>query len=363
MTPTPSAMDKERFHSQKLAVLAHLQSGMTLTQEQSKEMYSIMRLASRVDELRRERWNVITTMIPAGESGPCVAEYSLPSDKPRIESRFLPVVKECIPDELKALPRWVLWRAANRNCKTTKVPYSLDGQKAKSNDPRTWSDFDDVIAEYEAGRADGIGFNFSEDDDILGVDLDKCVGEDGLIVPQALKIVESLDSFTEYSVSGMGLHVICRAPLERGVRNGPVEVYPFGRYFTVTGHVFDERSELKESGAAVKALVNLLKPPKKRSSQRTGGGSYVCNDDLVEKARNAANGPKFRRLFDGGDTSEYASHSEADLALLSILMFWCNQDEDRADILFRQSALCRDKWTERSDYRQRCFEFLRGRGD
>lgn len=359
----PTAEDRERFRTQNLAVLAHLQAGETLTQDGARELYSIMRLAARTSELRREGWNIVTTMIPAGENGACVAEYSLPSDKPRIESRFLPVVKECIPEELKTLPRWVLWRAANRNGKITKVPYSIDGLKAKSNDPRTWSDFDDVIAEYEAGRADGIGFNFSEEDEIVGVDLDKCVGEDGLIVPQALKIVESLDSFTEYSVSGKGLHVICRAPLEKGLRNGPVEIYPFGRYFTVTGHVLDERSELKESASAVKALVNLLKPPKKRSSQRTGGGSYVCNDALVEKARNVANGSKFRRLFDDGDISEYASHSEADIALLAILLFWCSGDEDRADILFRQSALCRDKWEDRADYRQRCFEFLRGRGD
>ena len=362
MTPTPSATDRERFHSQKLAVLAHLQAGKRLTQEQSKEMYSIMRLASRIDELRREGWNIVTAMIPAGENGACVAEYSLPADKPRIERRFLPVVKEGIPDELKTLPRWVLWRAANRNGKTTKIPYSLDGQKAKSNDPRTWTTFDAAYAEYEAGRADGIGFNFSEDDDIVGIDLDKCVDESGAIVPQALKIVESLDSFTEYSVSGKGLHVICRAPLEKGVRNGPCEIYPDGRYFTITGHVFEERGEIKRSADAVKRLVNLLKPPKKgKKPQEQRRKTYLRNDELVEKARAASNGTKFRKLFDEGDTSGYASHSEADLALLSILLYWTNGDEDRASILFEQSALCRDKWTERPDYRRRCFEFLSGK--
>ena len=233
-----TAEDRERFSTQNRAVLSHLMEGKTLTQDKARERYGIMRLAARTSELRREGWNIVTTMIPVGENGACVAEYSLPLDKPRIERRFLPVVKEGIPEELKALPRWVLWRAANRNGKTTKIPYSIDGQKAKSNDPRTWSDFEGVIVEYEAGRADGIGFNFSEDDNIVGIDLDACVQEDGSLVPQALKIVESLDSFTEYSVSGKGLHVICRAPLERGIRKGPCEIYPFGRYFTVTGHIY-----------------------------------------------------------------------------------------------------------------------------
>jgi putative DNA primase/helicase len=239
-------------------------------------------------------------MIPAGENGACVAEYSLPADRPRIERRFLPVIKEGIPDELKALDRWVLWRATFRNGKTTKVPYSIDGQKAKSNDPRTWTTFDLAYAEYEAGRADGIGFNFSVDDDILGIDLDDCVCEDGMIKPQAMKIVEILDSFTEYSVSGKGLHVICRAPLEKGVRKGPCEVYPFD-LFTVTGARIRRADRTKEKRFRVKATVAQMKPPIGATHRK--GRSYFCNKRPSEKARNAANGPKFRRLFDDCDIS------------------------------------------------------------
>jgi putative DNA primase/helicase len=69
----------------------------------------------------------------------------------------------------------------------------------------------------------------------------------------------------------------------------------------------------------------------------------------------AANGEKFSRLW-SGDTSAYATanndgHSEADLALCSLLAFWCGPDEVRIDRLFRQSGLCREKWTRRADYR------------
>jgi primase-polymerase (primpol)-like protein len=72
----------------------------------------------------------------------------------------------------------------------------------------------------------------------------------------------------------------------------------------------------------------------------------------------ARNGLKFSRLW-CGDTSAYGGdESRADVALLSMLMFWTRGDESRSDALFRQSGLSRGKWTDRADYRRRCFELL-----
>lgn len=351
-----TAEDRKRHESQKQAVLEVLQSGETITQVEAGERFSIMRLASRISELRRDGWAISTTMIPLGDA--LVAEYRLDLVKPRVERQFLPVEAENIPNELKELRRWVVWRAGVRGGRISKIPYTISGNKAKSNDPRTWSHFNEVMKTYEAGRSDGVGFVFSDEDDIVGIDLDKCI-VDGAANPQAQRIVEELDSFTELSVSGGGLHVICRANLARGVRCGPVEVYPHGRYFTVTGHLFEDRSEVKESQSAVDRLVALLRPPKPTRTQGRTGGSYITNDRLIERAMSAANGAKFKGLWEGA-IGDYNSHSEADLALLSMLMFWCNGDEDRVDVLFRQSGLCRSKWTERDDYRRYCFERLRG---
>jgi hypothetical protein len=67
---------------------------------------------------------------------------------------------------------------------------------------------------------------------------------------------------------------------------------------------------------------------------------------IIGKASAADNGEKFRRLW-VGDTSDYASKSEADLALCSYLVFWTGGDPTRVDKLFRQSGLYRSKWDER----------------
>ncbi len=354
--------DRERFNTQKAAVLKHLQAGKTITQEEAKAAHGIMRLASRIDELRREGWNVVTTMIPAGQNGACVAQYSLGTDSRR-KTPFLPVVPENIPEELKSLKQWVIWRGVRRKDRMTKVPYSVaTGGKASSTDPDTWCPFEDALACYTAGNADGIGFVFALEGGIVGVDLDKCVGDAGEVAPQAESIVRALGSYAEYSVSGKGLHVLVKGSLPSGKRNALIEVYPSGRYFTVTGHVFREQGTVLENQAALDRLIKLFFPRKNATTTAPVRKSYYSNDEIVQKAMDAKNGDKFRRLWEGDWQSlGYASQSEADLALLSILLYWTDGSEARAAVLFEQSGLVREKW-QRAGYRRGCFEYLRRGG-
>jgi len=80
------------------------------------------------------------------------------------------------------------------------------------------------------------------------------------------------------------------------------------------------------------------------------------DDEIIAKIRKAKNSTKFERLFDHGDTGEYDhDDSRADLALVGMLAFY-SQDPEQLDRLFRRSALCRDKWLKRSDYRRRTID-------
>ena len=54
-------------------------------------------------------------------------------------------------------------------------------------------------------------------------------------------------------------------------------------------------------------------------------------------SRHAKNGAKFRRLY-AGDTGGYASHSEADAGLCSMLAFYTGPDRARLDELFREAG-------------------------
>lgn len=59
-----------------------------------------------------------------------------------------------------------------------------------------------------------VGFVFTRDDPFVGIDLDHCRDpETGKIKPWALEIVAKLNSYSEVSPSGTGLHIHCdRSP-------------------------------------------------------------------------------------------------------------------------------------------------------
>ncbi len=153
------------------------------------------------------------------------------------KKRILPVKLENIPEELKARPQWVVWKAVGQ--KPDKVPYSAKtGRKASSTDLMTWSTFEEALEAFEDGEYAGLGFVFSSADPYTGVDLDNCVNEDGEIAGWALEIVRRFDSYIELSATGTGLHVMVRGDVPNR-RKGEVEVYSSKRFFTVTGHVVE----------------------------------------------------------------------------------------------------------------------------
>src|SRR6266567_4909839 len=124
------------------------------------------------------------------------------------------VCRSGIPPELIARPQWVVWRLEATGNRQTKIPYQLDGRKASSTDPKTWTTFDKAFQLFEQGKFDGVGFVFSADDPYLGIDLDACRNPaTGALTPWANQIVQRIDSYTEISPSGTGVKVIARARL------------------------------------------------------------------------------------------------------------------------------------------------------
>ena len=151
--------------------------------------------------------------------------------------KILSVLAESIPEELKVRPQWVVWKAVGE--KPDKVPYSAKtGCKASSTDLMTWSTFEEALEAYEKDGYAGVGFVFCSGDPYTGIDLDGCVDESGHIDDWALEIVRYLDSYTEFSVTGSGLHIIVRGDLPNR-RKDDVEVYSSKRFFTVTGHLVE----------------------------------------------------------------------------------------------------------------------------
>jgi hypothetical protein len=266
----------------------------------------------------------------------------------------LPVNRSCVPAELSALPHWVTWRYEWRQDHWTKPPSQANRHHADVTDPTTWTTFDTVWQRYTQDGADGIGFVVTADLGLVGVDLDHCRDPDtGIIAEWAQAIVDRLDSYTEVSPSGTGLRIWAYGTLPpKGRKHGNIELYSGVRYLTVTGvHVTGTPVWIHPRQEALTALHAEVFPPPAPHDPGVVTSSPPLDDDAVlQLVQTAANAEKFTRLRDG-DTTDYPSHSEADLALVCLLAFY-TRDPTQLDRLFLASKLPREKW-DRADYRQR----------
>src|SRR4051794_19587939 len=88
-----------------------------------------------------------------------------------------------IPDELKDLPRWCVFRVLpTANGALKKIPLiagvrPIPGARvhAECNDPTTWRSFPEALADAEA-RGLHLGFAFDRDLGMTFVDLDEAIG-------------------------------------------------------------------------------------------------------------------------------------------------------------------------------------------
>jgi putative DNA primase/helicase len=262
-----------------------------------------------------------------------------------------------IPVELRNTPQWILWRSEKRDGKKTKVPYQIDGNMARSNDKRSWSTFPTIIKYFKQGGYDGIGFMFSKDDQFIGIDIDGCV-KNRELNDLAKDIVNTVESYTEYSPSGEGIHIIAKGTLPlRGPGTGKknptvgLEVYRHGRYFTFTGDSLELNSEIVDRTEEFKSLFNkyLEEKPKHSPKKIERSDKQILSDlpniELWERMFNSKNGKTIQDLFNGflinGD------HSSTDMALCNHLAFWTDNDPVKMDSMFRESNLLREKWDKK----------------
>jgi hypothetical protein len=164
------------------------------------------------------------------------------------------ITEDTIPDTIREIEQWICWREKDRDGKTTKIPtkpYRTSGSpNAKTDDSSHWRDFDTALNYHRSGRitTSGVGFVFSTETEIVGVDLDSCRNlETGEFDDWAQDVIDRLDSFTEVSPSGTGAHILLKGKLPDGRnRRGDIEMYDEGRFFTVTGeHVDGTPLEIK----------------------------------------------------------------------------------------------------------------------
>lgn len=290
-----------------------------------------------------------------------------------------------LPAEMQALAQWAVSGAS-------KAPMAHGPNGGLRNisvvEPSTWMTFEDarniawanretVTTHLTSGgvhvRQTGldIGFILNAADPFTCIDLDVKDAETTPNDPSKwtspddwaryVSIVQHLDSYTERSKSGKGLHVWCKGNIGRGFRRDGVEVYSQERYIISTGDVWIPKP-VSDRSFLLANMVHQMRPVRTDNDPLEELPQVEDDWYILQKAASAANGDKFLQLWKGlWKEMDFPSQSEADLALMSMLCFYsmCNEQCRR---LFRDSMLGkREKSVKDNRYLDFTLRTIRGR--
>ena len=169
-----------------------------------------------------------------------------------------------VPPEMQERPQWVLWASVGGR----KVPRQPRSPKrnASTTNRATWGSLDTATA---AADNLGIGFVFTDTDPLVFIDLDWSDHPSEL----QQRIIDRLDSYTEISPSGAGVHIFIRADkskIERAIKVDilGVEIYLKGRYSTITGKLgtYGQRPIAERTDAILEVISWLQLPVGQRNN-------------------------------------------------------------------------------------------------
>lgn len=173
-------------------------------------------------------------------------------------------------------------------------------------------------------------------------------------------IMDTLQSYTERSKSGKGIHIWVRGNIGRGFRRDGVEVYSQERFIICTGDVWINKP-IEDREYLLQNMVTQMRPaPKENELEELPEEA----DDwyILQVAINAANADKFVDLFKGKWREyDFPSQSEADLALMSMFTFY-SESNAQCRRLFRESQLGkREKAVKNDTYLNNTLKTIRAR--
>lgn len=270
-------------------------------------------------------------------------------------------------------PQFVNWTTWNG----TKVPCDIFGKTIDAHDPANW-------VTYDVAKVSGlpVAFVLSDNDPFFFIDLDNCLDQATLQwTAESTAIFQSFPgAWGEVSQSGRGLHIIgkCDPRLLSDRRHkweGNKEFYTTKRFIAfgsgdwapIGGTLYPDADWTRQLLSFVPKAPELGDLPEGVDPNWDGPED---DDELIRRMLISPGGAavafgmkaSIRQLWEAdpvlcqhfpdfkGDPNKF-DHSSADAALMSHLAFWTGKDVQRMDRLFRRSALYRDKYEQREDYR------------
>jgi putative DNA primase/helicase len=290
-------------------------------------------------------------------------------------------------EELQKLRQWVCYNGD----KQPKNPRT--GINASPTNPDHWGEFEVALKRFESdSNIHGIGFVFTKGDDYFGVDLDLCFDDEGNLKDWGREFLDVVSTYTEYSPSRKGLHVIGRKrDLELyGGRKGTeklwevfwdgkkekredIEFYTSRRYFTLTGEIFEGRDTIRECQDGFVEMLDFYYPGWMEGNVPQKEKPPVNADlhaDLSKEKFEALyeNNPQFKASWDRKrpELQDDDSAYDMSLAVFAVDNKW--SDDEIAALIRANRERYDDKGKiDREDYYQRTIaearELVKKRGE
>ncbi|MFB1082488.1 phage/plasmid primase, P4 family [Jeotgalibacillus sp. JSM ZJ347] len=235
------------------------------------------------------------------------------------------------------------------NGKLSKVPFDpITGNNVSVKDPQALLSFEEALHALNINnpKVDGLGIVLTGEHDLIGIDIDDCIDNNGEFNEVASHIVNLLRevAYIEKSPSGKGLHLIFKG--HRGNsknRNSDynVEIYTDQRFLTCTGDVISSPSEIGYAHNLYEIeKAYFLDSPKHQQP----ASLFPNSEDILQVMIRSERGTEIQQLLNGDTSAYYGDHSSADLALCNHLAFYTQKDTHMMDQIFRSSGLYRAKW-------------------
>lgn len=227
--------------------------------------------------------------------------------------RESPTDFSAMPAAMQERRQWLVWRreGGEAGTKPRKVPYYVNarrrqGEQGSADDRENLATFGDALAALERMAADGLGFAFLPGDGLIGIDIDGAIDlETGEVSERCRSIIEACGSYTEFSPSGTGVHIIVQGECETFKNNRiGIEVFCGRQFFTCTGRTWPgaasevrpvEEGTLRRLRVTVKGAARAADAP--QASPRTADDAarrycLAALDSAVGKVRAAGEGAR-----------------------------------------------------------------------
>lgn len=270
-----------------------------------------------------------------------------------------------MPAALTERRQWCVWRLeTNAKGESTKVPYRADkpGMHASSTNPDTWTDYETARQCVEAGKADGPGFVFADDDGLVFVDLDDVIDDHGGIDPARRWIVDAMRTHWHLSQSGQGLHAVAYGAIPAAVKNkaAGVEMYAAGRYMAIPAQlqVLEDVTEVTDCGPVLEAIYERYRLDKvEPGTERAAADPVRMTMAATEVTERLKERPNMAALI-AGDAFAYDGYSEARYALANGAAFYTDDVAIITEIV-RNSGLYKPGESDQQKDRRAAYDAKR----